>query len=145
MQPQFDYGHEVRVIRNIRDDGTYPGKSRGDLLVRRGSVGYVRDVGTFLQDQLIYRIHFIDQQIQVGCRQEELIDSEAPWVESRFEFRQWILASKDLAVNGEVLVSRGDRGQVLKVEKQADETVLYQVRFPGRTLRVSEQALEAEQ
>ena len=42
-----EYGTGVRVIRNIRNDGTYPGEAVGALLVRRGTVGYVRDVGTF--------------------------------------------------------------------------------------------------
>ena len=52
-ETHFDYGQAVRVIRNIRDDGTYPGAQRGTLLVRRGSVGFVRNRGTFLQDQVM--------------------------------------------------------------------------------------------
>ena len=39
--PQFEYGDEVRVIRNVRNDGTYPGMDTGSLLIRRGSVGCV--------------------------------------------------------------------------------------------------------
>ncbi|HEY5718199.1 MAG TPA: nitrogen fixation protein NifZ [Motiliproteus sp.] len=143
MIHKYDYGQAVRVIRTLRDDGTYPGKQRGDLLVQRGRTGYVVDVGTFLQDQIIYRVHFIDAGVQVGCREEELIPAEAPWVESRFEFRQPVQAARDLAVNGEVLVVRGDQGQVLKVLRQPEQEVRYQVRFPGRTLEVREQALEA--
>ncbi|MCG7955160.1 MAG: nitrogen fixation protein NifZ, partial [Candidatus Thiodiazotropha endolucinida] len=68
MRPKYEYGEAVRVIRNLRNDGTYPGEVTGRLLVRRGSVGYVRDVGTFLQDQLIYTVDFIDQNRRVGCR-----------------------------------------------------------------------------
>jgi len=45
MRPKYDYGAEVRVIRNLRNDGTYPGLATGTLLVRRGSIGFVRDVG----------------------------------------------------------------------------------------------------
>ncbi len=142
MQPRYEFGQQVRVIRNVRDDGTYPGKDRGDLLVRRGSVGYVRDVGTFLQDQLIYRVHFLDENRQVGCREEELIDSEEPWIESRFEFLQQVAAACDLAANGEVIVARGESGQVLKVLREAAGGVQYQVRFPGRTLQMRELALE---
>ncbi len=142
MQPRYDFGQEVRVIRSIRDDGTYPGKSRGDLLIQRGSLGYVRDVGTFLQDQLIYRVHFIEAGIQVGCREEELIDGDAPWVETRFEFRQMVTSNRDLAVNGEVRVAAGDQGQVLRVLRETPQGVCYQVRFPGRTLQVREDVLE---
>ena len=50
MRPRFEYGDEVRVTRNVRNDGTYPGLETGQLLIRRGSTGHVRDVGTFLQD-----------------------------------------------------------------------------------------------
>ncbi|MFB0974658.1 MAG: nitrogen fixation protein NifZ, partial [Tolumonas sp.] len=35
MKPEYDYGEVVRVVRNIRDDGTFPGKQRGDLIVRK--------------------------------------------------------------------------------------------------------------
>ena len=87
MWPIFDYGDAVRVIRNIRDDGTYPGAGTGKLLVRRGSVGYVRNLGIFLQDQIIYSVHFFELGgIVVGCRERELIAADAPWVPSRFEF-----------------------------------------------------------
>lgn len=72
MLPKFEYGEAVRVIRNIRNDGTFPGHETGTLLVPRGSVGYVRDVGTFLQDQLVYSVHLLDAERVVGCREEDL-------------------------------------------------------------------------
>ena len=49
MKPRFEMGKVVRVIRNVRDDGTFGGTEIGDLLVRRGSTGHVQNVGTFLQ------------------------------------------------------------------------------------------------
>ena len=55
MLPRWDYGDAVRVTRNVRNDGTYPGAAVGDLLVRRGRVGHVRNVGTCLQDPIILR------------------------------------------------------------------------------------------
>ena len=70
----------MRVIRNLRNDGTFPGYPTGALLVRRGSVGHVRDVGTFLQDQLIYTVHFLDADRLVGCREQELQPADAPWL-----------------------------------------------------------------
>ena len=36
MRPRFEYGDGVRVLRNIRNDGTFPGARTGALLVRRG-------------------------------------------------------------------------------------------------------------
>jgi nitrogen fixation protein NifZ len=85
MKPRWDCGDNVRLIRNVRDDGTFPGANRGDLLVRRGSTGTVVDVGTFLMDQIIYSVHFLEQNRIVGCREEELIDPDEVWIESRFE------------------------------------------------------------
>ena len=29
--PLFEYGDEVRVVRNVRNDGTYPGMDTGTL------------------------------------------------------------------------------------------------------------------
>ena len=138
----FEYGQQVRVIRNIRNDGTYPGVDTGQLLVRRGSVGYVRSRGTFLQDQVIYEIHFMDHgDILVGCREEELIDLDTEWVESRYEFREKVRAAKLLVADGVTLAHIGDEGQVLKVLRHAENGVAYHVRFPGHTLVVPEAAL----
>lgn len=139
----FDYGHEVRVIRNIRNDGTYPGEKTGNLLVRRGSIGYVRSRGTFLQDQVIYEVHFMDAGKVIGCREEELIDAGEEWIPSRFEFREQVRSTKRLSANGEIRVEIGDTGQVLKVLRHHQDGVAYHVRFPGRTLLVPESSLES--
>ena len=140
---RFDYGDPVRVIRNVRNDGTYPGLEVGAFLVRRGSVGYVQNVGTFLQDQVIYSVHFLEEQKLVGCREEELIPADAPWVPSRFEFRDKVRSRLTLAVNGEIVAPAGSGGEVLKVIRDEEANrVLYHVRFPGRTLLVPEASLE---
>ena len=119
MRPAFDYGDAVRVLRTVRNDGTYPGLPTGALLLRRGSVGFVRDVGTFLQDQIIYSVHFLDQDRMVGCREEELQPAADPWVPSRFEFRDRVRARIPLGIAGRVLVERGTEGEVLKVIRDA--------------------------
>ena len=59
MITRWDLGDDVRVIRNVRNDGTYPGEPVGALLIRRGSTGTIIDIGTFLQDQIIYTVHFL--------------------------------------------------------------------------------------
>ncbi len=146
MLPRYDFGEPVRVTRNVRNDGTYPGMATGDLLVRRGSVGYVRNVGTFLQDQLIYSVHFIDINRVIGCREEELIRADEDWTPSCFEFRDKVTTNRKLAINGEVIAEPGDAAEILKVlrDEQAggDDEVQYHVRFPGRTLQVAESMLE---
>ncbi len=140
--PLFDNGDEVRVIRNVRNDGTYPGEKVGNLLIRRGSTGYVRSRGTFLQDQIIYEVHFVEHGMVVGCREEELIGADEEWVPSRFEFREKVKSKLKLAVKGEVIADVGDIGEVIKVLRWQEDGVAYHVRFPGHTLLVPETSLE---
>lgn len=143
MEPQrYDYGDAVRVTRNVRNDGTYPGLDVGAFLVRRGSVGYVVNVGTFLQDQVIYSVHFLDEQKMVGCREEELIPADSPWKPSRYEFRDKVVSRLSLAVGGEIVAAAGAEGEILRVLRDYDaEQMHYHVRFPGRTLLVPESSL----
>jgi nitrogen fixation protein NifZ len=143
MPARFALGDAVRVTRNVRDDGTYPGASRGTLLVRRGSIGHVVDIGTFLQDQIIYSVHFLDSGRIVGCREQELIGADEPWVPSRFESREKVVAAKTLSVKGELRAAAGTVGEVLKVVRDAPGGVQYQVHFPGWVLQVPESALGA--
>jgi len=144
MRPEFDYGDQVRVLRNVRNDGTFPGLDVGTLLVRRGSVGFVRDIGTFLQDQLIYSVHFLVEGKLVGCREEELQPASAPWTPSRFEVRDKVTARVPLGIRGRVLVEPGEAGEVLKVLRGAPGNVSYHVYFSGwNTLQVPESVLEA--
>ena len=143
MKPAFSYGDVVRVTRNVRNDGTFPGAEIGDMLIRRGSVGHVRNIGTYLQDQIIYSVHFTDEDILVGCRQEELIGENDPWVPSRFEFRDKVISKIPLGINGEIIVEQGAQAEVIKVLRDAPGGVQYHVRFPGRTLQVPEAALDA--
>jgi nitrogen fixation protein NifZ len=144
MHNKWDLGDAVRVTRNVRNDGTYPGAETGALLIRRGSIGNVVDVGTFLQDQIIYSVHFLDDRRIVGCREEELMGAEEHWVPSAYEFRQKVRAAKTLASQGQTLVEAGAIGEILKVLRDAPGGVAYHVHFdslPGRPLVVSEGAL----
>ncbi len=142
MRPKFEYGEKVRVVRNVRNDGTYPGKPAGRLLVRRGSVGFVRDVGTFLQDQLIYSIDFLDTGIRVGCREQELQLESDPWIPCRFEFRDKVTPKIPLGIQGEVIANPGDEGEIEQVVREHPSGPAYHVRFHGRVLQVPEGALE---
>ena len=145
MLPKYEYGSSVRVTRNVRNDGTYPGMETGELLVKRGSIGFVQNVGTFLQDQIIYSVHFIDINRVIGCREEEIIGADAPWNPSLFEFRDKVTSRKILTVNNEVVARPGDAGEVTKVLTIPGEEFQYHVRFPGRTLQVGESILESLQ
>lgn len=141
MKAAFDYGDEVRVIRNVRNDGTYPGKEIGEFLLRRGSVGYVQNVGTYLQEYTIYSVHFVNEDLLIGCKEEELIPASDPWLPSKYEFREKVTTNKPLSIKGEVVVEQGAVGEILKVLRDIDKVVHYHVRFPGRTLQVPEPVL----
>ena len=147
MEQRFDFGAPVRLTRNVRNDGTFPGMEVGNLLIKRGSVGYVMNVGTFLQDQVIYTVNFLDLGRVVGCREEELIGAGEPWVASRFETREKVQARVALALRGEVVVPPGTVGEVFKVLRDLPldgrAGVQYHVHFPGgHLLQVPETLLE---
>ncbi len=143
MDAKYDFGDAVRVVRNIRNDGTFPGRVTGELLVRRGRVGYVKDVGVFLQDQIIYSVHFLDINRVVGCREQELISADDPWVDSAFDHRDKVAATKALAIDGEVKVEIGEVGEVLQVIRDAAPGVVYHVAFAAGVFAVPETALAA--
>jgi nitrogen fixation protein NifZ len=142
MRPQYEYGEAVRVIRNVRNDGTFPGKNTGALLIRRGSVGYVRDVGTFLQDQIIYSVDFVEAGLMVGCREQELQPESDPWIPTRFEFRDKVTPTIPLGIGGEAVAQPGDEGEIEQVLREHPGGPAYHVRINGRTLQVPEASLD---
>ncbi|MCM2396666.1 nitrogen fixation protein NifZ [Rhizobium sp. S95] len=76
--PVFEPGEHVRATRHVRNDGTYPGREIGENLVRKGDVGYVRDIGTFLQQFYIYSVEWVDRGTLVGMRARELASLDRP-------------------------------------------------------------------
>ncbi|MFE8149858.1 nitrogen fixation protein NifZ [Brenneria goodwinii] len=142
MKPRFAFGEAVRVIRTVRNDGTFPEMARGEQLVRRGAIGYVREWGTFLQDNIIYQVHFLADDRIVGCREHELIPASAPWVDSAFQYGDWVSAAMMLATHQQIRVQAGDIGQVMGVEREKDP-LQFIVLFGGTLLQVPEHALEA--
>ncbi|MET4211041.1 hypothetical protein ACVW1A_000290 [Bradyrhizobium sp. LB1.3] len=70
--PFFDYGDNVRANRTIRNDGTYVGKEIGEVLVKKGELGYVISIGTFLQQFYIYGVEFLNSGNRVGMKCKEL-------------------------------------------------------------------------
>ena len=78
--PTFAYGEKVRSRYVVRNDGTFPGKDVGDVLVRKGEEGYVVEIGTFLQQFYIYGVEFFESGYKVGMKRREL-EPAAPYVE----------------------------------------------------------------
>ncbi|MDA9424384.1 nitrogen fixation protein NifZ [Bradyrhizobium yuanmingense] len=75
--PVFSFGQKLRANRTIRNDGTYPGKEIGDVLVKKGQVGYVVSIGTFLQQFYIYGVEFLESGHCVGMKRKELEPADA--------------------------------------------------------------------
>ena len=76
--PRFEYGHKVRARRLVRNDGTFPGRDIGEVLVKKGETGYVVSIGTFLQQFYIYGVDFIERGYRVGMRAKELEPVDEP-------------------------------------------------------------------
>lgn len=57
MWTKWDLGDSVRVIRNVRNDGTFCGAAMGGLLIRRGCVGTV----------VILSAHFCRTRLSIPC------------------------------------------------------------------------------
>jgi nitrogen fixation protein NifZ len=141
MRPEYEYGSHVRLIRTVRNDGTYPGLEVGQVLIPRGSDGFVHDVGTYLQDQLIYRVNFVTAGRTVGCRGEELIAADREWLSNAFEFRDRVVANRDISVGSELIARCGDEGEVVKVVRESDTSFHYHIRFHQRTFTMPESVL----
>lgn len=75
--PAFRAGDKVKSLRLIRNDGSFPGRRVGDLLIEEGETGFVRGVGTFLQRYFIYEVDFLERGLVVGMRAKELERIEA--------------------------------------------------------------------
>ncbi|KRR17625.1 nitrogen fixation protein NifZ [Bradyrhizobium lablabi] len=70
--PFFSFGEKVRANRAIHNDGTYAGKEVGEILAKKGEVGYVVSIGTFLQQFYIYGVEFLESGNRVGMKRKEL-------------------------------------------------------------------------
>ncbi|EMA8102647.1 nitrogen fixation protein NifZ (plasmid) [Klebsiella sp. WOUb02] len=140
MRPTFTFSDEVRVVRAIRNDGTVAGFAPGALLVRRGSIGFVRDWGVFLQDQIIYQIHFPQSGRIIGCREQELIPVSQPWLAGNLQYGDTVICQMALAVNGNVVVTAGQQGRI-EATDQGERGDSYTVDFSGRWFTVPLQAI----
>ena len=68
---KYQWGNQVVAVSDIINDGSYPNKAEGELIVSKGEIGRVRQIG---QDEeqttYIYIVEFGDKL--VGCFEDEL-------------------------------------------------------------------------
>ncbi|MCB1328477.1 MAG: nitrogen fixation protein NifZ [Maritimibacter sp.] len=74
--PLYLPGQRVNSKKNVKNDGTMAGVEIGEVVVKKGDVGYVRDIGSFLQQFYIYAVDFIERGNIVGMRERELVSGE---------------------------------------------------------------------
>ncbi|WP_116133786.1 nitrogen fixation protein NifZ [Tropicimonas sp. IMCC34043] len=74
--PRYMPGDKVVSKRSIKNDGTMAGREIGEVVVKKGDVGYVRDIGVFLQQFYIYSVDFVARANIVGMRERELVPDE---------------------------------------------------------------------
>jgi len=70
--PRFGFGERVMARSIIRNDGTFNGLDVGVVIVNKGDLGYVRSIGTFLQQYYIYAVEWVEHGYQVGMRAKEM-------------------------------------------------------------------------
>ena len=73
LPPRYRFGERVVSRTTIRNDGTFTGRDIGEVLVKKGDVGYVTSIGTFLQQFYIYAVEFVEHGYRVGMRAKELM------------------------------------------------------------------------
>lgn len=88
---KFSLGQKVKLLKDIVNDGTYPHSSIGVIIIPKDSIGYIKDIGEFLQVIRVYEVHFLGVNAPVeivGCREHELFALEyyQDEVEEEFEF-----------------------------------------------------------
>lgn len=78
---KFCLGQKVKLLEDVKNDGTYPHSQIGELMMPKGSIGYIKKIGEFLQVVRVYEVHFLGSQMDVevvGCRESELQAMEEP-------------------------------------------------------------------
>ncbi len=71
---QFKLGDEVRSLTQVKNDGIYPHRDIGEVLVHRGDAGCVREDWSFL-GEVYYTVEFVDRAVVVIMRGKEMARS----------------------------------------------------------------------
>ena len=134
MTARFQCGDEVRVIRTIRNDGSWFGKEKGQVLVEAGLTGIVRTYGFFLQTQIIFQVYFPDENKVVGVRNEELIPASVVWVPRLFHRADRVRLSRTLMMGGNCIAQLGDVVEIRNAYRNLENGELtYQIELGALT------------
>jgi nitrogen fixation protein NifZ len=76
--PRFNFGEKVKSKKVVRNDGTFTGRDIGEVLVKKGEVGYIKSINTFLQQFYIYAVDFPERGYAVGMKGREIESLDNP-------------------------------------------------------------------
>ncbi|HVZ52582.1 MAG TPA: nitrogen fixation protein NifZ [Pseudolabrys sp.] len=68
---EFSVNERVRSLAQVKNDGTYPHQDIGEIVVKVGDTGYVRETWSFL-GKLYYTVEFVESAIVVIMTGREL-------------------------------------------------------------------------
>lgn len=97
-EAKYKTGQKVKLLENIVNDGTYPHAKIGTLMMPKGSTGYIKDMGEFLQVIRVYEVHFFGANMEVeiiGCREHELESIEDDYVSEEALEREAMKAHRE--------------------------------------------------
>lgn len=146
LNPKYEYGTQVRLNCNIRNDGSFGDNLKGKCLMRRGSVGYVRDAGLFLQEHVVYQVHFIEHNQIIGCKESELILASEPWTDNAFEYGDRVALTLPLTMAEQRIAEAGDPVMIIAVQRENEgetQKILYRIQINEHDVMVPERALAA--
>lgn len=72
----FSENEKVRSTAQVKNDGTYPHKEIGEVIVHEGDLGFVRESWYFL-GRIYYTVEFADRGVVVIMRERELTTVES--------------------------------------------------------------------
>lgn len=68
---RFARGEAVRALMSVKNDGVYPHRDIGEVLVSKGDAGFVREDWSFL-GEIYYTVEFVSRAVVVIMRGREM-------------------------------------------------------------------------
>jgi nitrogen fixation protein NifZ len=139
---RFASGDEVRVIRNIRNDGSFTQIDKGELLIEAGALGIVRSYGYFLQDQIIFQVFFPSINRVIGLRDNEVIDAELAWIPCHFHSLDKATLTLSLSIQQQIIARKGDQVEVQRSYRNlVDGSLDYEIAVGEHHVKVAAHVL----
>lgn len=125
---QFKEGDFVRIVFDIKNDGTMYGKKRGKVLQKAGETGYISRMH-YLNDDIVYEVHFLENNKMIGCKEKELIDGNMTWNPPNFKKGDFVQSKNDLHYKGTLISKKGTKGKISAIRFLPDLGYIYEASF----------------